>query len=61
MRGGTQLLVGDLFLLSSCAFPFSVQYAYDTLLFLKNDLDTVVNLKWILSCFEQMSGMRINF
>jgi hypothetical protein len=39
----------------------SMQYADDTLLFLKNNLDNVVNLKWILSCFEQMSGMRINF
>jgi hypothetical protein len=39
----------------------SVQYADDTLLFLKNNLDNVVNLKWILSCFEQMFGMRINF
>jgi hypothetical protein len=39
----------------------SMQYADDTLLFLKNNLDKVVNLKWILSCFEQMSGMRINF
>jgi uncharacterized membrane protein YciS (DUF1049 family) len=33
----------------------------DTLLFLKKDLGNVINLKWILSCFEQMSGMRINF
>jgi hypothetical protein len=39
----------------------SMQYADDTLLFLKNNLDNVVNLKWILSCIEQMSGMRINF
>jgi hypothetical protein len=39
----------------------SMQYADDTLLFLKNNLDNVINLKWILSCFEQMSGMTINF
>jgi hypothetical protein len=38
-----------------------MQYVDDTLLFLKNNLENVVNLKWILSCFEQMSGMRINF
>jgi hypothetical protein len=39
----------------------SMQYADDTLLFLRNNLNNVINLKWILSCFEQMSGMRINF
>jgi hypothetical protein len=39
----------------------SLQYADDTLLFLKNDLTSAINLKWLLSCFEQMSGMRINF
>jgi hypothetical protein len=39
----------------------SLQYADDTLLFLKNDLSSAINLKWLLSYFEQMSGMRINF
>jgi hypothetical protein len=39
----------------------SMQYADDTLLFLKNDVSFAINLKWLLSCFEQMSGMRINF
>jgi hypothetical protein len=39
----------------------SMQYADDTLLFLKNDVSSATNLKWLLSCFEQMSGMRINF
>jgi hypothetical protein len=39
----------------------SMQYADDTLLFLKNELTSAINLKWLLSCFEQMSGMRINF
>jgi hypothetical protein len=38
-----------------------MQYEDGTLLFLKNDLENVVNLKWILSCFEQMPGMGINF
>jgi hypothetical protein len=36
----------------------SMQYADDTLLFLKNDLHSAINLKWLLSCFDQMSGMR---
>ena len=39
----------------------SMQYADDTLLFLDNDLPGATTLKWLLSCFEQMSGMRINF
>ena len=39
----------------------SMQYADDTLLFMSNSLEAARNLKWILSCFEQMSGMRINF
>ena len=40
---------------------FSLQYADDTLLFLQNNLVQARNLKWILSIFEQISGMRINF
>jgi hypothetical protein len=39
----------------------SMQYVDDTLLFIENDISSAINLKWILSCFEQMSGMRINF
>ena len=38
-----------------------LHYAYDTLLFLQNDRSGALNLKWLLSCFEQMSGLRINF
>jgi hypothetical protein len=38
-----------------------MQYADDTLLFLENNLSSAINLKWILACFEHMSGMRINF
>jgi hypothetical protein len=39
----------------------SMQYADDTLLFLIKNLGNIINLKWISSFFEQMSGMRINF
>lgn len=39
----------------------SLQYADDTLLFLENDIEKISNLKWILVCFEQMSGMKINY
>jgi hypothetical protein len=39
----------------------SLQYADDTILFLKNDIAMARNLKWLLTCFEQMSGMRINY
>ena len=38
-----------------------LQYADDTLLFLDNDLAHATNLKTILTCFEQVSGMRINY
>jgi len=39
----------------------SLQYADDTLLFLENNLEKACNLKWLLVCFEQMSGMNINY
>jgi hypothetical protein len=39
----------------------SLQYADDTLLFLENDRDIAINFKWILTCFIQLSGMRINY
>jgi hypothetical protein len=39
----------------------SLQYADDTLLFLKNDPRVALNLRWILTCFEQISRMRVNF
>jgi hypothetical protein len=39
----------------------SLQYANDTLIFLEKDVSVAFNLKWMLTCFEQISGMRINF
>ena len=39
----------------------SLQYADDTLLFLGNDMEKAKKIKWVLSCFEQLSGMRINY
>jgi hypothetical protein len=39
----------------------SLQYADDTILFLENDLEKASTLKWILVCFEKMSGMKINY
>jgi hypothetical protein len=36
-------------------------YADDTLLFLKNNLEKAMNLKWPLVLFEKMSGMKINY
>lgn len=38
-----------------------MQCADDTLLFLQCDLPRAQNLKWLLSLFEQLSGMKINF
>jgi hypothetical protein len=40
---------------------FSMQYADDTLLFLQNNVEQAQNLKWLLSLFKQISGMKINF
>jgi hypothetical protein len=39
----------------------SLQYADDTLLFLENNLDKAKNFNWLLACFEQLSGMKINY
>jgi hypothetical protein len=38
-----------------------LQYADDTILFLEHDLDKAINMKLILSFFEQLSGLKINF
>jgi hypothetical protein len=39
----------------------SLQYADDIILFVDKDLELTKNLKWTLTCFELISGMRINF
>jgi hypothetical protein len=38
-----------------------LQYADATILFMENDLEKAKNLKLILSAFEQLSGIKINF
>ena len=38
-----------------------LQYADDTILFMEHDLDLPRNLKLLLSAFEQMWGLKINF
>ena len=38
-----------------------LQYADDTILFMELDLEKARNLKLILSAFEQLSGLKINF
>ena len=38
-----------------------MQYPDDTLLFLENALNVALNLKWILTLFEQVPGMRFNY
>ena len=38
-----------------------LQYADDTILFMDHDLEKARNLKLILSAFEQLSGIKINF
>lgn len=39
----------------------SLQYADDTLLFLKNDVTKAAHFKWLLACFENLSGMEVNY
>jgi hypothetical protein len=39
----------------------SLHYADGTLLFLENNERYVINLKWTLTCFEQLSRMKINY
>ena len=38
-----------------------LQYADDTILFLDHDIEQAKNMKLLLSVFEQMSGLKINF
>src|SRR5438128_11760316 len=38
-----------------------LQYANNTILFMDHDLEKAKNLKLILSAFEQLSGLKINF
>jgi hypothetical protein len=39
----------------------TLQYNDDMLSFMKHDLENLRNLKLILSAFEQLSGLKINF
>jgi hypothetical protein len=39
----------------------SLRYADDTLLFLQKNERNAINLKWTLTCFEQLSRMKINY
>jgi hypothetical protein len=36
-------------------------YVDDTILFVDKEEELARNLKWTLTCFEMMSGMRINY
>jgi hypothetical protein len=38
-----------------------LQYADDTILFMEHNIDQARNIKLLLSAFEQMSGLKINF
>ena len=38
-----------------------LQYADDTIIFLDHDIEQAKNMKFLLSVFEQMSGLKINF
>lgn len=38
-----------------------LQYADDTVLFMTNDNANIVTIKFLLYCFEEMSGLKINY
>jgi hypothetical protein len=38
-----------------------LQYTDDTILFMVHNIDQAWNIKLLLSAFEQMSGLKINF
>ena len=38
-----------------------LQYADDTIIFMERDLEKAASMKLILSAFEQLSGLKINF
>jgi len=38
-----------------------LQYADDTVIFMSHDVENAVNMKLLLSTFEQLSGLKINF
>jgi hypothetical protein len=39
----------------------SLQYADDTILFVDKEEEYARNLKWTLTCFEMLSGIRVNY
>jgi hypothetical protein len=60
-KGGREVLINGLcpnFVPGGVVY---LQYADDTLLFLEKNSIIATNMKWILTCFEQVSGMRINY
>jgi hypothetical protein len=61
MRAAKVNLISGLLPQSEPGGIISLQYADDTLFFLENNLDKAANLKWLLVCFEQLSGMKINY
>jgi hypothetical protein len=50
--------------LMSSLYPegvLSLQYTDDTLLFLEHDYMSACHLKWLMVCFEKLSGIKINY
>jgi hypothetical protein len=38
-----------------------IQYADDTILMVEGNDSSIVNMKFILNCFEWLSGLKINY
>lgn len=57
-------IAGHLSGVASCIIPSGtshLQYANDTLIFIKNSEREILNLKFLRMCFEEMSGLKIIF
>jgi hypothetical protein len=38
-----------------------LQYADDTIILMENDMDSFITIKFLLYCYEAMSGLKINY
>jgi hypothetical protein len=61
LKGGNEVLIRGLCPHFVPGGVVCLQYDDDTLLFLEKSKSIATNMKWFLTCFEQISGMRINY
>jgi hypothetical protein len=61
LKGGNEVLIRGLCPHFVPGGVVCLQYDDDTLLFLEKSKSIATDMKWFLTCFEQISGMRINY